>query len=298
MGKNKGLFLVFVLCSCLFLGCETIGTKLKDDQNVYVHSVSDKIPGLPQQNYNFTATYPDGTVNRLDVLGTVGYIITPKNKIDPQRRWIWIVPLWLALNSEYGNTVARYYVEEALTQGFHVVGIDVGTTCGSPKGAEVFEGFYELLVNDYDLEPNGARMLATSNGGLIAYGWAFRYAQHVDRIFGIYPAVDFTTWPELPKVTTLPPAGLSYGLTLKELTDRITEFNPIDNLKPLADANVPIYHIHGDADDVVPLEPNSGEAKSRYEAMGGQLDLEVFKGHGHGGMDFFEHKPARDFLLK
>jgi pimeloyl-ACP methyl ester carboxylesterase len=263
------------------------------------------IQGLPQQQYYWTATYPNGTVNQitLDVLDdtayTVGYVIEPTGTVDSQRRWVWVVPLWLALNSEYGNTLARYYVEEALDQGFHVVGIDVGTSCGSPKGAQVFQEFYEYLVdaNSYDLQAEGARIIGVSNGGLITYGWAFRNPQYVDRIFGIYPAVDFTTWPGLSNVITYPPAGVSYNLTLQELTDNITDYNPIDNLLPLANSNVPIYHIHGDADTVVPMQENSVEAKSRYDSMGGQFDLEVFPGAGHGGMEFFQHEPGRDFIL-
>ena len=37
-------------------------------------------------------------------------------------------------------------------------------------------------------------------------------------------------------------------LTLDELTKRSAEFNPIDNLAPLAKSGVKVFHIHGDSD--------------------------------------------------
>ncbi len=72
----------------------------------------------------------------------------------------------------------------------------------------------------------------------------------------------FAKHPELPA------RGLDYGLTLEELTRRSSEFNPIDNLAPLAKAGVKILHIHGDKDDVVPTEANSLELARRYRELG------------------------------
>ena len=54
--------------------------------------------------------------------------------------------------------------------------------------------------------------------------------------------------------------------------------NPIDRLAPLAKAKVPIFHIHGDMDRVVPLDKNSAIIKQRYDALGGRMTLEVVKG--------------------
>ena len=42
--------------------------------------------------------------------------------------------------------------------------------------------------------------------------------------------------------------------------------NPVDNLAPLAQAPVPLLHVYGDADDVVPWEENTGVVAERYRA--------------------------------
>ncbi len=142
-----------------------------------------------------------------------------------------------------------------------------------------------------------ARLVGQSNGGLIGYAWAFRQPDCVDRIFGICPVTDFRTWPTLPVVVTAPAPGLGYDLSLEELTRRIGEFNPIDNLAPLARARVKILHIHGDQDKLVPLEPNSAVLIKRYKAAGGAAELVTLKGMGHGGTEFYESRPGIEFLL-
>lgn len=48
---------------------------------------------------------------------------------------------------------------------------------------------------------------------------------------------------------------------------RLSEHNPVGRLKPLADAGVPILHLHGDNDKVVSLEKNSGELAQRYQVL-------------------------------
>ncbi len=65
------------------------------------------------------------------------------------------------------------------------------------------------------------------------------------------------------------------------LESDLAAHNPMDRLAPLARLKVPLFHIHGDADDVVPLEPNSGELVRRYRALGGPAELLVVAGYGH-----------------
>lgn len=66
-----------------------------------------------------------------------------------------------------------------------------------------------------------------------------------------------------------------------QLAATLTDYNPIDRLAPLVKAKVPVFHIHGDRDTVVPLEKNSGELAKRYNSLGGKMTLEVIEGQGH-----------------
>ncbi len=254
-------------------------------------------PAPPAPRDRFAATYEHGTLERLTVEGRDAYLIRPGGAVDGARRWVWIAPFWLGIDNGAGKVEHRYYVEGLLAKGFHVAGIDVGTSCGSPASAKVNQAFYERLTGEYKLNRK-ARLIGQSNGGLIAYAWAFRHPESVDRIFGIYPATDFRTWPGLDKVIAFPPAGLGYHLSLDELTRRAAEFNPIDNLAPLAKHGVKILHVHGDKDVVVPAGPNSETLLARYKALGGRAELIAVPGIGHQAVNaFYECRPALDFLL-
>ena len=84
---------------------------------------------------------------------------------------------------------------------------------------------------------------------------------------------------------------------MEELTRRAAEFNPIDNLAPLAKANVKILHIHGDNDDLVPMSANSTELVRRYRELGGSAEIVIIPGLGHGGQELYHSEPLLKFLL-
>jgi pimeloyl-ACP methyl ester carboxylesterase len=242
-------------------------------------------------------TYPSGELLKLEVDGSNAYLIRPTKKTDPTKRWIWVAPFWLAVNDGQGRLQHRFYVDRFLEAGFHVAGVDVGTSCGSPRGAEVYQQTYQLLTSKYGLNAR-TRLLGQSNGGLITYAWAFRHPDSVDRIGGIYPAVDFRSWPGLANVVNFPDPKLGFGLSLDELTKRVAEFNPIDNLAPLAKSGVKIFHIHGDSDTTVPMDANSVPVMETFKKLGGDAELEVIKGLGHGGTPFYESVSLVRFLIE
>ena len=251
-----------------------------------------------------SGTYKNGELIELRMRGRIAYLIKPTGKLDPQKRWVWDFPFWLAINDGFGSVAHRYYVEQLLTAGFHVVGIEVGPSCGSPAAAEVCQGFYEQLVSKHGLNKR-ARVLSHSHGGLIAYGWAFRHPKCVDRIAGMCPATDFRTYPGLPNVVTGPTKGLDYDLSLEELTRRAGEFNPIDNLAPLAKAGTKILHLHGDKDALIPTSDNSTELARRYRELGGAAEIVLLKdlgaeranSRGHEGPELYESAALVRFLL-
>lgn len=249
-------------------------------------------------------TYQGGELVELRVQDRIAFLIKPTGKVDSQKRWVWDFPFWLAIKDGFGSVAHRYYVERLLASGFHVAGVEVGPSCGSLAAANVCQAFYEQVVAKHGLNQR-ARLLAHSHGGLIAYGWAFRYPKHVDRIAGMCPATDFRTYPTLAGVVRVPTKGLDYGLTLEELGRRAGEFNPIDNLAPLAKAQVKILHLHGDKDTLIPTRANSTELARRYRELGGaaaiillnDLGAERANSRGHDGPELYESAALLEFLL-
>lgn len=249
-------------------------------------------------------TYRGGELVPLRVRDRIAFVIKPTGPVDPQKRWLWDFPFWLAVNDGFGHVAHRYYVEQVLAAGFHVAGVDVGASCASPAAAEVCQEFYEQLVSRYGLHKR-ARLLSHSHGGLILYGWAFRHPTCVDRIGGMCPAIDFRTYPTLPAVVTMPTKGLDYELSLAELERRASEFNPIDNLAPLAKAGVKILHLHGDHDTLIPTGANATELGRRYRELGGDAEIVLLKdlgasranSRGHDGPELYDSAHLLQFLL-
>jgi hypothetical protein len=284
-----------LLCGLLMLVAQAAG----DEPNPPVaKSAADRnVQKIPTR---IAGTYNGGELVELRVRDRIAFVVKSTGKVDPQKRFLWDFPFWLAINDGFGSVAHRYYVEKALAAGFHIAGVDVGPSCGSPAAAEVCQEFYEQLVEQHGLNKR-TRVLAHSHGGLIAYGWAFRHPACVDRIGGMCPAIDFRTYPTLPNVVTGPTKGLDYGLSLEVLDRRSAEFNPIDNLAPLAKAGVKILQLHGDADTLVPTNANATELASRYRELGGEAEI-VLLGlpaakRGHDGPELYESAALLKFLL-
>ena len=106
----------------------------------------------------------------------------------------------------------------------------------------------------------------------IASGWAAEHPECVACIGGIYTVCDMSSRPGLEKCAP------AYGVSADEQARQLKEHNPIDRLAPIAKAKVPIFHVHGDNDVVVPLERNSGELINRYRELGGPGEVEINKG--------------------
>jgi len=186
----------------------------------------------------------------------------------------------------------KWMFERFLKAGIAIAGIDVGESYGSPKGRALYSALHKHLVEKRGLAKQ-ACLLARSRGGLMLYSWAAENPDKVRCITGIYPVCNIASYPGLPR------ASGAYELTAEQLKAQLAKHNPIDRLAPLAKAKVPIFHIHGDMDRVVPLDKNSAMIKQRYDKLGGPMTLEVVEGQGHNmWLGWFQSQKLVDFVVK
>jgi dipeptidyl aminopeptidase/acylaminoacyl peptidase len=178
-----------------------------------------------------------------------------------------------------------------LESGIAIAGIDVGESYGSPDGRASFTALYDKLTKAPGLSKKVC-LLGRSRGGLMIYNWAAENPDKVACIAGIYPVLDLTTYPGLAK------ACESYKLTEVQLRDKLKEHNPVERLGLLAKSKVPIFHLHGDQDTVVPYEQNAAEPARRYKAQGGDMRVLLAKDQGHSYWPgFFQCQELVDFVL-
>ena len=187
--------------------------------------------------------------------------------------------------------------EELLRRGFHVAYYDLTHLYGSPRARKSGTDFYWNMVRMYGLSPK-VTLEGFSRGGLFAYNWA---ADHPDQVACIYvdaPVCNVFSWPGRSPEN----AGLWKGL-LEEwgLTDdQMNSFsgNPIDRLKPLADAGIPVICVCGDSDKVVPFSENSAIVRQRYTAMGAPFELILKPGVDHHPHSLSDPAPVVDFIIR
>ncbi|WP_215224077.1 SGNH/GDSL hydrolase family protein [Echinicola shivajiensis] len=216
---------------------------------------------------------PKDTVNwngfervNLELDGRSIRIISPKSSLEG-KPW-----LWRARFPDWHTEQDLLLLEE----GFHVVYIDTDFLYGSPHAVEIWDQLYQWLVNKKGFNPKPA-LSGVSRGGLFVYNWAKKNPDKVACIYAEAPVCDFKSWPggqgkgkgseeDWERLKSI------YGFTDEKAAQDYND-NPIDGLEGLAENKVPILHMIGLEDQVVPPEENTFVLVDRYTKLGGPATL-------------------------
>ena len=202
--------------------------------------------------------------------------------------WVWYAPTLTNLP----GTEESWMFEKFLSAGIAIAGIDVGESYGSASGTKTYSDFYKYLTRKRGFSTHPV-LLARSRGGLMLYNWGVENPEHVGAIAGIYPVCNLTSYPGIER------AKNAYGLTSDQMNARLNLLNPIDRLAGLAANDVPIFHLHGDQDSVVPLEENSKLLLDRYQKLGGSMKLKLMEGQGHNmWKGWFQDASLTNFVIQ
>ncbi len=192
-------------------------------------------------------------------------VVAPTNEA-PGRPWIWRARFW---GHEPQTDLAL------LGLGYHVAYMDVAEMFGSPRAIGHWNRFHELLVKGHGFAPKAA-LEGMSRGGLYIYNWAAANPDKVTCIYADAPVLDVRSWPggkgRGPGSAGIWAACLKeFGLT--EESAKAFRGNPIDHLEPLAKAGIPLLHVCGETDTVVPIEENTRILETRYRELGGTITV-------------------------
>lgn len=243
----------------------------------------DAFPGDVSDFHGYTM-YTDAETGRR--------IVVPKQVAEGQP-WVWRARFW---GHEPQFDVAM------LERGFHLAFCDVADLFGSPQAVAVGNAFYRDLVEQHGFASRPV-LEGMSRGGLFIYNWAAANPECVTAIYGDAPVMDIKSWPGGTRAGKSGPGAdlwenclRAYGLTHEEGLQATV--NPIDNLAPLAKAGIPIVHVVGDADEVVPVSENTAIAEERYLAAGGTFLVIHKPGVGHHPHSLKDPTPLVDFVMK
>lgn len=234
-------------------------------------------PGRESQFHGFTC--------REFKLEEVSYkVVSPKEALAG-KPWIWR---------------ARFFGHEPqldkalLERGVHVVYCDVANLFGSPVAVARWNKLYNFLVGQEGFHKKPV-LEGMSRGGLIVYNWAKENPEKVSCIYADAPVCDIKSWPR-KDAKVWAQCLKAYGFRTDAEGDAF-KGNPIDGLEPLAKANVPLLHVVGDADKVVPVAENTAVLEKRYKSLGGEIAVIHKPDVGHHPHSLKDPQRLVDFVM-
>ena len=226
-----------------------------------------------------------------EVGGKPALVVMPR-EAAPGKPWVWH-------GEFFGHKPAPDIA--LLGKGFHIVYLGVPDMLGCPEAVAHWNLFYKELTGKYGFARR-ASLVGLSRGGLYCYNWATANPEKVAGIYADAPVCDFKSWPGGKGKGK--GSARDWQLVLRQYGFQ-TEAeamgyagNPVDTLEPLAKAGVPLLHVYGDADEVVPWEENTGVVAERYRKLGGTITLIGKPGVGHHPHGLEDSSPIVDFILR
>jgi len=217
-------------------------------------------------------------------------VVFPKNRND-KNLWIWRARFW---GHEPQTDIAL------LEEGFNLVYVDVAGLFGNKKAVRVWNKFYRRMTKKYKLNSKVV-LEGFSRGGLIVYNWAAKNTNKVACIYADAPVCDIKSWPGgLYSGTGSPKEWAACLKAYKLNASSVLKFNglPINKSIKVAKANIPVIHVYGDADELVPPSENTELLAKKMKLAGGTIKLIGKKGVGHHPHSLKDPKPIVDFILK
>lgn len=236
------------------------------------------------------STWQGFTKRDFQVDGRNCLLVEPKEAADG-KPWIWRTEFF---GHEPQADMAL------LNRGFHVAYMDVQNMYGAPQALDHMDQFYAHLTKERGLAKRTV-LEGFSRGGLFSLNWAARHPDWVACIYNDAPVCDFKSWPggkgkgpgsrgDWQRCLEV------YGLTEEEAL--AYKLNPVDNLAPLAKGKVPLLHVCGDADEVVPFDENTQLLEKRYKELGGEIVVIAKAGVKHHPHSLQDPQPIVDFVVK
>lgn len=243
--KTNTLSIIFFL---LFFTNNSLFTQTPDNPNVGAERQELRWKGFKRYNFKYK--------------NKEARIIIPNTPI-PGNPWIWRArfPDW--------HTEADSIL---VSEGYHLAFINTNGQFGSPAAIAIWDDFYYFLKNKYKLQ-NKVSLMGVSRGGLFIYNWAKKNPEKVACIYAEAPVCDFKSWPAGFGKSDGSPKDWEqlkkeYGFK-NDIEATQYQNNPIDGLEALAENKVPILHMIGLQDQIVPPEENTLPLINQYISFGG-----------------------------
>jgi sialidase-1 len=225
--------------------------------------------------------------------GRQAHIIVPQQHL-PGNPWVWraYFPDW---HTDMDSIL--------LSRGFHIAYVDCGDMFGSVEAMQVWEKFYDYLIDKKQFSEKPA-LEGVSRGGLYIYAWAKRNPNKVSCIYAEAPVLDIKSWPGgkgRGRGSKVDWQKLFKAYHFTEEEAMAFSDNPVDNLLVLAAYKVPVVHVVCERDSIVPLAENTAILEMNYKKYGGNIRVDYMtEGVNEVGHHFTIKNPQQyaDFVFQ
>ncbi len=187
-----------------------------------------------------------------------------------------------------------------VNRGYHLAFCDVGNLFGNEEAIHIGSRFYKKLVTQHDFSPRPV-LEGMSRGGLFVYNWALANPDSVTAIYADAPVMDFRSWPGGTRAGKQGRGSNVWETCLKAYSlshnEAVTYSNgPLNRLHILAKENIPIIHVIGQEDTVVPPSENTNIAEMQYTKLSGTIRVIRKPGVGHHPHSLADPAPLVEFI--
>lgn len=186
-----------------------------------------------------------------------------------------------------------------LENGFFITYCDVANLYGSDKAIERWNNFYQKMRKaglDEKVVLEGM-----SRGGLIVYNWAAQNTEKVACIYADAPVMDIKSWPmgkgmSAGSDTDTKQLFEAYGF--KDEQEALSwNKNPLNAATNIAKAQIPILHVVGETDSIVPVIENTAIFEKRMDELGAPIQVISKPGIGHHPHSLYNPESIVQFIL-
>ncbi len=205
---------------------------------------------------------------------------------------------WIMRARFWGN--APQFEMRMLELGYHLVYCDQTHQFGSPTAMKNWDTLYKYLTK---LGLNQKMVLeGYSRGGLFIYNWAAAYPKRVSALYADAPVIDPKSWPmacgESEGSEAMTEKMIeAYGVSSREELMKYKN-TPLNNAKIIAKSGIPILHVIGTDDKIVPVAENTALMAEALRSYGGEIEIIEKDGIGHHPHSLAVPEPIVEFVLK
>ncbi len=232
-----------------------------------------------------------GELKRFEFNGKACEVVVPEKPAEG-RPWVWRGEFFEAFNQAD---------LELLRRGWHLAYTALCDRYGCPSAVEDMKRFHDRVVSEFALAPRAA-LFGFSRGGLYCVNYALAYPEDAACLYLDAPVCDIRSWPGGKGAGEGAPGCWReclrcYGLTEAESVS--FKGSPLDRAEELAEKQIPLLVVAGDADRTVPYAENGRPLAARYAAAGGRaLTLIVKPGCDHHPHSLEDPEPIVRFVLE